>query len=160
MNCRHGPHSFTPRASPVLHLVTHVRRCGSPVRPPGWLGRLPHLKDLRYNPRRCMLAGMDTSTTPRISPVLDPEVMAALMLHYALIREDVAYQYARALIRRLSADVGHYEVIQLARDIVTETTNDIRDFEGDEIASRIDVVLRQLIDRVEADEAFMAELAD
>lgn len=107
-----------------------------------------------------MLAGMDTSTTPYISPVLDPEAMAALMLHYALIREDVAHQYVRALIRRLSADVGPYEVIQLAHDIVTETTNDIRDFEGEEVASRIDVVLRQLIDRAEADEAFMAELAD
>lgn len=84
----------------------------------------------------------------------------ALMLRYALSREDVAYQYARALIRRLSADVGPYEVVQLARDIVVETTNDIRNLEGEEVSSRIDVALRRLIDRVEADEAFMAELAD
>lgn len=86
--------------------------------------------------------------------------MMALMLRYALSREDVAHQYARALIRRLSADVGPYEVIQLARDIVTETTNDIRDFEGEEVSTRIDVALRRLIDHVEADEAFMTELAD
>lgn len=84
----------------------------------------------------------------------------ALMLRYALNREDVAHQYARALFRRLSADVGPYEVVQLARDIVTEVTNDIRDFEGEEVSSRIDVALRRLIGRVEADEAFMAELAD
>lgn len=104
--------------------------------------------------------GMDTSTTPHISPCLDPETMAALMLRYVEDHEEVAYQYVRALIRRLCADVGHYEVVQLARDIVTETTNDIRTFEGEEVASRIDVALRRLIDRIEADEAFMAELAD
>lgn len=103
---------------------------------------------------------MDTSTEPRISPVLDPETMAALMLRYALSREDVAHQYARALIRRLCADVGPYEVFQLARDIATEISNDVRDFEGEEVSSRIGVALRRLIDRVEADEAFMAELAD
>lgn len=103
---------------------------------------------------------MDTSPTPCISPVLDPETMAALMLRYALVHGDAAYQYARALIRRLSADVGPYEVIRLAHDIVTEITNDIRDFEGEEVASRINVALRRLIDRAEADEEFMAELAD
>lgn len=86
--------------------------------------------------------------------------MTALMLRYALSREDVAYQYARALIRRLCADVGHHEVFQLARDIATEISNDVGDFEGEEVASRIDVALRRLIDRVEADEAFRAELAD
>lgn len=86
--------------------------------------------------------------------------MAALMLRYCEVHEGVAYQYARALIRRLSADVGPYEVIRLARDIVTEVTNDIRDFEGEEVASRIDVALRRLIDRVEADREFMAGLAD
>ena len=86
--------------------------------------------------------------------------MMALMLRYALSHEDVAHQYARALVRRLSADVGPYEVIQLARDIVTETTNDIRTFEGEEVASRIDIALRRLIDRVEADKEFMTMLAD
>lgn len=103
---------------------------------------------------------MDTSLTPYVSPVLDPEAMAALMLRYVEGREEVAYQYARALVRRLSADVGPYEVVQLASDIVTEVTNDIVTFEGEEVAARIDVALRRLIARVEADEEFMAELAD
>lgn len=111
-------------------------------------------------PHPCHPMGMDTSLTPRISPVLDPETMAALMLRYAPSREDVAQQYARALVRRLAADVGPYEVVQLAHDIVTEITNDIRALEGEEVASRTDVALRQLINRVEADEAFIAELAD
>lgn len=104
--------------------------------------------------------GMDTSTTPYISPVLDPETMTALMLRYALNREDVAHQYARALIRRLCADVGHHKVFQLTRDIATEISNDVGGIEGEEAASRIDVALRRLIDRVEADEVFTAELAD
>lgn len=103
---------------------------------------------------------MDTSPTPYISPYLEPETMTALMLRYVGGYEETAYQYARALVRRLCADVGPYKVVQLARDIVTETTNDIRIFEDEETASRIDVALRRLIDRVEADEAFMAELAD
>ena len=59
--------------------------------------------------------------------------MMALMLHYAMDYEEAAYQYARALIRRLSADVVPYEATQLARDIVTETTNDIRDLGGEDI---------------------------
>lgn len=103
---------------------------------------------------------MDTSPTSLVSPLLDPEVMAALMLRYVEDHEEAAFRYARALIRRLCADVGHHEVLQLARDITAETTNDIRNFEGEEVASRIDVALRRLIDRVEADEAFMTELAD
>ena len=61
---------------------------------------------------------MDTSPTPRVSPVLDPEVMAALMLRY------------------------------------------VENYEREEVSSRINVTLRRLIDRVEADEAFMTELAD
>lgn len=117
-------------------------------------------RELSLPSHPCYLTGMDTSTTPHVSPVLDPETMTALMLRYALIREDVAHQYARALIRRLCADVGHHEVFQLARDIVTEITNDIRTFEDEEGASRVDVALRRLIDRVEADEEFMTELAD
>ena len=82
------------------------------------------------------------------------------MLRYCEVHEEAAYQYARALIRRLSADVGTYEVTKLARNIVTEITNNIRDFEGEETANRIDVALRRLIARVEADEEFTAELAD
>lgn len=80
--------------------------------------------------------------------------MTALMLHYALSHEEVAHQYAHVLLLHLSADMDPEEAAQLARDIVTEATNDIRDFEGEEVASRIDVALRRLIDRVEA------ELAD
>lgn len=86
--------------------------------------------------------------------------MMALMLRYCEVHEEVAYQYARALFYRLSADVGPCKVTQLARDIVTETANDIRDFEGEEVASRIAVAARRLIDRVEADEEFMTMLAD
>lgn len=80
--------------------------------------------------------------------------MAALMLHYVEDNEAAAYLYARALVCRFTADLSTHDALRLARDIVTETTNDIRDFEGEEVASRIDVALRRLIDRVEA------ELAD
>ena len=52
------------------------------------------------------------------------------------------------------------DAVRLARDIVTEATNDVRDFEGEEVADRINVALRRLLDRVEADQAFMTELAD
>ena len=95
--------------------------------------------------------GMDTSTTPHISPVLEPETMAALMLRYVEGQEEVAYYYARALLLHLSTDVDPEEAAQLARDIVTEITNDIRIFECEEVASRTDVALRQLIDRAEAE---------
>ena len=61
-------------------------------------------------------------------------------------------------MRRLAADLSVHDALQLARDIVTEVTNDIEIFENEGEASRIDSALRQLIDRVEADEAFMAEL--
>lgn len=94
---------------------------------------------------------MDTSSTPRISPVLEAETKAALMLRYVEDREDVAYQYAHSLVSFFTIDLDLPEAFQLARDIVTESTNDIRNFEGEETASRIDVALRRLIDRVEAD---------
>lgn len=77
--------------------------------------------------------------------------MTALLLRYALSHEEAAHQYANALLLRLSADVDPEEAATLARDIVTEATNDIRDFEGEEVASRIDVALRRLIDLVEAE---------
>lgn len=95
--------------------------------------------------------GMDTSPTPYISPVLEPETMTALMLRYVEGQEEVAYQYARALVRRLTADLSVHDALRLARDIVTEVTNDIRIFEEEGVASRTDVALRQLIDRVEAE---------
>ena len=94
---------------------------------------------------------MDTSTTPHISPVLEAETKAALMLRYAEDHEEIAYQYAHALVTFFTIDLGIPEALQLTRDIVTESTNDIRNFEGEEAASRIDVALRRLIDRVEAE---------
>lgn len=146
--------TFTHRTSPAPHLACWRvsartrRREGSRV-----LG-------LALAPRPCHPRGMDTSTTPYISPALDPESMAALMLRYVEDYEELAHLYARALFCRLSADVGPYKVTQLARDIVTEVTNDIREFEGEAVASRIGVALRRLIDRVVADEEFMTMLAD
>lgn len=117
---------------------------------------------LALPPHPCHPTGMDTSlspyergyVTPPISPVLEPETMTALMLRYALSYEEVAYQYARALVRRFTADLSVHDALRLARDIVTESTNDIRDFEGEEAAARVDIALRRLINRVEA------ELAD
>lgn len=76
------------------------------------------------------------------------------MLRYIDGYEEVAYQYARALVRHFTADLSVHDALRLARDIVTEVTNDIGVFESEEVTSRIDVALRQLIDRVEA------ELAD
>ena len=83
----------------------------------------------------------------------------ALMLRYVEGQEEVAYQYARALALRFTADLSAHDSLRLARDIITEVTNDIRIFESEEVASRIDVALRRLIDRAEADEAFMTELS-
>lgn len=80
--------------------------------------------------------------------------MTALMLRYIEGQEEVAHQYAKALLLHLSADVDLEEAAQLARDIITEVTNDIGIFEEEGVADRVDVALRRLIDRVEA------ELAD
>lgn len=77
--------------------------------------------------------------------------MTALMLRYIEGHEELAHQYALALLLRLSADADPEEAAQLARDIVTEITNDILTFEEEEVAIRTDVALRQLIDRVEAE---------
>ena len=78
----------------------------------------------------------------------------ALMLRYALNREEVAHQYALALVRRFAADLSVYDALWLTRGIIAECTDGVRGFEGEEVASRINVTLRRLIDRVEA------ELAD
>lgn len=80
--------------------------------------------------------------------------MAALMLRYVEGRDGVAYQYARALVRRLTVDLSVHDALRLARDIVTEVTNDIGIFEEEGEASQMDVALRRLLDRVEV------ELAD
>lgn len=77
--------------------------------------------------------------------------MTALMLRYVEDNEEAAHQYARALVRRFTADMSTHDALRLARGIITESTNDIRNFEGEEAASRIDVALRRLIDRVEAE---------
>ena len=94
---------------------------------------------------------MNTPPTPYISPVLEPETMTALMLRYVEGYEETAYQYARALVRRLTADLSTHDALRLARDIITEVTNDIGIFEEEETASRLDAALRQLIDRVETE---------
>lgn len=77
--------------------------------------------------------------------------MTALMLHYIEGQEEVAYQYARALVRHLTVDLSTYDALRLARDIITEITNDIEIFEEEGVANRIDVALRRPIDRVEAE---------
>lgn len=112
-----------------------------------------YVRGLALVPHPCHHGGMDTSPTPYISPVLEPETMTALMLHYIEGQEEIAYQYARALVRRFTADLSVHDALRLARDIVTEVTNDIGIFETEEVASRTDVALRRLIDRVEAEPA-------
>lgn len=112
------------------------------------------VRKLALPPHPCHHTGMYTSPTPYISPVLEPETMTALMLRYVEGQEEVAHLYARALVRRFTADLSAHDALRLARDIVTEITNDIVIFEEEGVASRIDVALRRLIDRVEA------ELAD
>lgn len=101
---------------------------------------------------------MDTSTAPHISSALEPETMMALALRYVEDREEVADQYLRAILRLFMFDLYPDEGFQLVRDFAAESTNDIREFEGVEAASRINVALRRMIDRAEADAAFMAEL--
>lgn len=112
---------------------------------------LQELRGLALPPHPCHHTSVDTSTAPRISPVLEPETKAALMLRYVEDHEEIAYQYAHALVTFFTIDLGAPEALQLTRNIITESTNDIRNFEEEEVASRIDVALRRLIDRVEAD---------
>ena len=79
--------------------------------------------------------------------------MMALMLRYVEDREEVAYQYARTLVGAFAADPYIEDALQLTHDLVTESVDDIRDFEGVEVASRINVALRRLLDRVKAEPA-------
>lgn len=109
------------------------------------------LAGLHYHPISATLAGMDTSTTPRISPALEPETMMALMLRYVEDREEVAYQYARTLMGAFAADPYIPDALQLTHDLIAESTNDIRTFEGEEVASRINVALRRLINLAKAE---------
>jgi hypothetical protein len=103
---------------------------------------------------------MNTSTAPHISPVLEPETMMALILRYVEDNEKAADQYLRAMLRLFMFDLYPDEGFQLVRDFAVESTNDIRNFEGVEMSSRINVALRRLIDRAKADEAFVAELTE
>lgn len=77
--------------------------------------------------------------------------MAALALRYVENNEEAAHQYARALVRRFTSDSSVHDALRLARDIITECTNDIREFEGEEVASRINAALRRLLNLVEAE---------
>ena len=77
--------------------------------------------------------------------------MMALMLRYVEEHEEVAFQYARALVRHFTADLSAHDALRLAHNIVTESTNDIGIFEKEGVADRVDAALRQLIDRVEAE---------
>lgn len=77
--------------------------------------------------------------------------MMALMLRYVEGREEVAYKYARTLLGAFAADPYIEDALQLTHDLVTESVNDIRTFEGEEAANRINVALRRLINRVEAE---------
>lgn len=77
--------------------------------------------------------------------------MMALMLRYVEDREEVAYQYARTLVGGFAADPYIMDALQLTHDLVTESVNDIRAFEGEEVANRINVALRRLLNRVEAE---------
>lgn len=94
---------------------------------------------------------MDTSSTPRISPALEPETMMALMLRYVEDHEEVAYQYARTLVGAFAADPYIPDALQLTHDLVTEAVDDIMTFEGEEVANRINVALRRLLNRARAE---------
>lgn len=94
---------------------------------------------------------MDTSTTPYVSPILEPETATALMLRYVEDNEEAAYQYACVMLRSFMFDLSPRDAFRLVSSILTETTNDIRDFEGEEVASRVDAALRRLLDRAKAE---------
>lgn len=103
---------------------------------------------------------MDISTFLCASPVSMPETMMALVLRYVEEHEATADRYLRATLRFFMFDLYPREAFELVRTFTTETASEIRDFEGEEVASRIDAALRRLIDRAEADEAFVAELTE
>lgn len=84
--------------------------------------------------------------------------MLALTLRYAEDNEEAADKYLRAALRFFMFDLYPYEAFKLVRAFIADTTDNIRDLDGEGVASRIDVALRRLTDRVEADRPFMAEL--
>lgn len=77
--------------------------------------------------------------------------MTALMLRYVEDRREVAYQYARTLLGAFAADPYIEDALQLTHNLVTESVNDVRTFEGEEVATRINVALRRLINRAWAE---------
>ena len=97
---------------------------------------------------------MDTSTAP------EPKIMLALTLRYAEDNEEAADRYLRAALRFFMFDLYPHEAFELVRTFAIDTADNIRDLEGEEVASRIGAALRQLIDRAEADKAFMAGRAE
>lgn len=86
--------------------------------------------------------------------------MLALTLRYAEDHEVAADRYLRGALRFFMFDLYPHEAFELVRTFVTDTTDNIRDLEGEEVAGRIGAALRQLIDHIEADKAFMAELTE
>lgn len=86
--------------------------------------------------------------------------MLALTLRYAEDNEEAADRYLRAALRFFMFDLYPHEAFKLVRTFATDTTDIIRDIEGEEVASRIYAALRKLIDHVEADKAFMAALTE
>lgn len=86
--------------------------------------------------------------------------MLALTLRYAEDNEEAADRYPRTALRFFMLDLYPHEAFELVRTFTTDTTDNIRDLEGEGVASRINTALRRLIDRAEADKAFMAELTD
>lgn len=86
--------------------------------------------------------------------------MMALTLRYVENHEEAADQYLRAMLRFFMIAPYPRYAFKLVRTFITETTNDIRDLEGEGAANRIGAALRRLIDRAEADEAFMVELTE
>ena len=60
------------------------------------------------------------------------------MLRYVEDNEEAAHQYAHALMRSFMFDLDSRESFYLVHNIITEITNDIREFEGAEGTSRID----------------------
>lgn len=84
---------------------------------------------------------MDASTTPRISLTLKPGTMMALAPHHAEDNEEVADPHLRAM-RFFTFDLYPHETFDLVRTLITETTNEIRNFERREETSRIDTTPR------------------
>ena len=76
-----------------------------------------------------------------------PETTTALTLRYIEEHEATADRYLRSMLRFFMFDLHPHESFELVRTFTTETVGEIRDFEGAEVASRIDVALRRPIER-------------